>query len=192
MGASTTDREALAVFSAEPADRVCMGNPNLPVPITAAGETEIDLDMSFFGGDGVRRPDEVLLEEIEFENDEEVAFDAAAPLDLSGADGERDWGSSRARTCWCGSRLMEQAGEATVPLWGSTRGRDPNWSEYVSVRATHCFHLTLSTLQGYIPFLFVFGFHFLRLSSSIPLFCRRCDTGHASFLVEQISPYLAE
>ena len=82
------DPDSLAEYLAEMADRACVGNPNLPIPISEKGETEIDLSVLREDRDGPGRASWIAPEEeLEFEDDEEVAFDAAALLDLEEEEG---------------------------------------------------------------------------------------------------------
>ena len=86
MGTAPTDPDALAGYLAELADRACVGNPNLPIPITAADDTEINLEVDLGDGTAEIGLGEIQTEEIGAMGDDEVAFDAAALLALGDAD----------------------------------------------------------------------------------------------------------
>ena len=73
MGQAPTDPEALATYLAAMAERACVANPNLPVPVPVDGDQEIDLEMfpeSETGSVCVAAPSGGAPE---FDNDDEVA-----------------------------------------------------------------------------------------------------------------------
>ena len=81
MGKAPTDPEALADYLAEMAERACVANPNLPIPVMQGGDQEIDRGENVDAGKEFwDTEDESSGVDLEFEEDEERVFDVEALL----------------------------------------------------------------------------------------------------------------
>ena len=81
MGKAPTTPEVLADYLAEMAERACVANPNLLVPVIPSGDQEIDLgeNVDADGGFGDAEIESSGVD-LEFEEDGDRAFDAEALL----------------------------------------------------------------------------------------------------------------